>query len=127
MVKTSYCGSNRLGPTRRRSRPSLRLGVKAPRVFDGVYCILNLHKHSRLGGSAPGRWAHFRNRCNRRMPAAVLCLKVNIHFFEQISNKLKYLVYWREMVGDCSLARQVWEEKVRVGESKKRVIGRRHR
>jgi hypothetical protein len=55
------------------------------------------------------------------MPAAVLCLKVNIHFFEQISNKLKYLVYWREMVGDCSLARQVWEEKVRVGESKKRV------
>jgi hypothetical protein len=44
-------------PTRRRSRPSLRLGVKAPRVFVGVCRILNLHKHSRLGGSAPGRWA----------------------------------------------------------------------
>ncbi|MBN2086687.1 MAG: J domain-containing protein [Anaerolineales bacterium] len=28
-----------------------------PGVFDGVCCILNLHKRSRQGGSAPDRWA----------------------------------------------------------------------
>ncbi len=28
----------------------LRPGGKAPSVFDGAYCILNLRVHSRLGG-----------------------------------------------------------------------------
>jgi hypothetical protein len=45
------------GPTRGWNRPGLRPGVKAPRVFDGACCILNLWVHSRPGGSTADRWA----------------------------------------------------------------------
>jgi hypothetical protein len=47
---SNYSGTESCRPTRGWNRPGLRLGVKSPSVFDGVYCILNLRVHSRLGG-----------------------------------------------------------------------------
>jgi hypothetical protein len=51
------------GPTRGWNRPGLRPGGKAFRVFVGVCCILNLHKHSRPGGSTADRWAVMYAKC----------------------------------------------------------------
>ncbi len=47
----------KLRPTRGWNRPGLRPGGNAHRVFDGAYCILNLDRHSRPGGSTANRWA----------------------------------------------------------------------
>jgi hypothetical protein len=41
--------------------------------------------------------------------------------FEKISNKPKYFIWLAGKVGDRNLARQVWEESGRMGDSNKKV------